>query len=153
MSLPKAADALHDIILPAKVNPWPPLAVWLLLGAVALIVTGLGLWLLRRHHQRAPVRAARQAMAGLDPNARDLPLQVQALLKRTALAYAPREAVAELSEQHWYAWLDKRVPGALQGRWPELMGNPYSDTPHHGGSALLSHADAVLAHFHKEGAC
>ncbi len=155
MSRANAAEGLHDIILPAQVSPWPPLTLWLLAAGLLIALLALALWLNRRRHRLAPMRAARQAIAGLDPNARDLPLQVQALLKRTALAYAPREAVAELSEQAWYRWLDQRLPPAEQGRWPELMGNPYSDAPQHGGPALLNHAERVLAALARgrEGAC
>ncbi|MBY6186050.1 DUF4381 domain-containing protein [Marinobacter hydrocarbonoclasticus] len=144
MTPDSATHALHDIVLPGAVSPWPPLAIWLLLIFVVLslaALAGLG-W--RRHRRAAPIRAARQALTSLDPNAPTLPLQVQALLKRTALAYGSRESIADLSDTAWYQWLDQQLPEAKRGQWPRLMGSPYSAQPNHGGKMLLNHAEVAL---------
>ncbi|MBY5992961.1 DUF4381 domain-containing protein [Ferrimonas balearica] len=136
--------ALHDITLPGPLSPWPALWVWLIpLALLALLA--LALWLYRRRrHRLAPLRAAQQELAQLKASEPTLPAQVQALLKRCCLAYYPREGVAKLSGDPWYAFLDRALAPTERGQWPKLMGNPYAAEPGHGGEALLRHCARVL---------
>jgi len=139
-----ASDALHDIILPSQLNPWPPLLVWLLLAILLVALIALALWQWRRYRRLAPVRAAQKQLVQLRADDRELPRQVHDLLKRTAMSYVARERVAELSVKDWYDWLDQALPESQRGQWLDLMGNPYRRDSGHGGQALLNHARQTL---------
>ena len=104
---------LRDIHLPEAIGWWPLAPGWWLLLALALI----GLGLLLRHFLRARARGAarRQALQQLGQltaeyeqhrDAAAFMAQVSSLLRRTMLAYAPREEVAGLTGDDWLAWLD-----------------------------------------------
>ena len=106
-----AADLsrLHDIVEPPPVAWWPPAPGWYVLIALALIAFG---YLLIRawSHWRANAyrREALRELAGADSVA-----AVSELLRRTALAFAPRSTLAELTGSQWPLWLAQRSPVAM----------------------------------------
>ena len=105
---------LRDLHLPEAIGWWPLAPGWWLL--IALAVIGLAL-LLRQHLRRRERGAARRhALQQL----KDLTAQYEQhrdavrfsaalseLLRRTMLAYAPRQEVAGLTGDAWLAWLDR----------------------------------------------
>jgi hypothetical protein len=104
---------LYDIITPAPVPWWPPAPGWYVVGGVALVLAVWAGWIVWRRRQAAAYRRA--ALAELqrlkartaDDAQRVLALQeLPTLVKRTALAAFPRQAVASLSSTAWLEFLD-----------------------------------------------
>jgi hypothetical protein len=97
---PAALANLRGLALPGSVAWWPPQPGWWLLAAGLLALMGCGVaWLVRRHRANAYRRAALRALPQTAPAA------LADLLKRTALAAAPRPAVAGLTGEAWAAFL------------------------------------------------
>lgn len=113
------ADSLRDIHLPPPVGWWPPAPGWWLLLALLTGLALLGFWWWRRRRLGSGwLREARTELAELrlrsmaDPATCRLRLgEYSALLRRVALATAPRERVAGLTGERWLAHLD-RLAGA-----------------------------------------
>lgn len=109
MAAPATLAALREIPLPPPISYAPQTAGWLVV-AVAL-VTVLGRAAFRRHVRWLANRYRRAALAELaDIERRGATAAVPALLKRTALAFAPRASVAALSDAEWLAFLDRTCP-------------------------------------------
>lgn len=105
---------LRDLHLPDAVGWWPLAPGWWLL--LALLATGLGLLLARAwKHWRggAARRLSLKQLARLQqayeakPDAVALSVGLSALLRRSMLAYAPRQEVAGLTGRKWLEWLDR----------------------------------------------
>ena len=133
---------LRDLHLPDAVAAWPPAPGWWLVIAVVLFALAylLRLWL--RNYARGAARryAMRQLSALVEAyeQHRDLVrfgAEASALLRRTMLAYAPREDVAGLTGDAWLAWLDRDLaqPVFVTGAGRALLDlpyrNPHSDLP------------------------
>jgi hypothetical protein len=110
---PTSLEHLYDIIMPAPVPWWPPAPGWDVVGGVAVVLAVWAAWRWWRRWQAAAYRRA--ALAELqrlkartaDEAQRALALQeVPVLVKRTALAAFPRQAVASLSGTAWLEFLD-----------------------------------------------
>ncbi|MDO6461133.1 DUF4381 domain-containing protein [Granulosicoccaceae sp. 1_MG-2023] len=103
---------LRDIVEPDAVSWWPPAPGWWLLGLliVALIAALIWWWRGRRPQPHWP-DAARSSLAGLKENNtledREWLAQVSVLVRRIALAGAPRSSVAALTGEAWLARLDE----------------------------------------------
>lgn len=102
---------LQEIPLPPA-PPWTPqTAGWAVVAALALAALAWGSWRAwRRYRANAYRRDALRELAEIE-RAGELSL-LPALLKRCALAIAPRDQVASLSGDPWLAWLDARCPAA-----------------------------------------
>ena len=102
---PEALAELREISLPEPVSCAPQTAGWYIVGA--LMVVGL-VWLaVRWHHSWRANRYRREALAELSALEREANLAaLPALVKRTALSFAPREQVAGLSGNRWLEFLD-----------------------------------------------
>ena len=108
---------LRDLHLPDAIGWWPLAPGWWVLIVMAAI--GLA-WLAWRWYRawrfNAPRRYALRELARCeadylehrDPVA--LGKQVSELLRRSMLAYAPRDEVAGLTGEAWLAWLDGNMP-------------------------------------------
>lgn len=129
---------LRDLHLPELVGWWPLAPGWWVVIGLALIALGL---LLRRSLQRRARGAARRhALRELDQlltqyeQHRDpvsFGARVSELLRRTMLAYAPREEIAGLTGDEWLRWLDRDLahPQFVAGPGRKLTELPYRN-PH-----------------------
>ncbi|MDX1403949.1 MAG: DUF4381 domain-containing protein [Woeseiaceae bacterium] len=111
---------LRDLHLPEAIGWWPPAPGWwfLILVAVAVLVY-YAVQAIRRWRHNALRRVAlgelrrirKQFAAGID----DITLakQLSELLRRTMLAYVPRQEVAGLTGERWLHWLDEGLDEKL----------------------------------------
>jgi len=105
---------LRDLHLPEAVSWWPLAPGWWVL--IALATAGL-IYLLYKQYRHWQGNAARRLALktfsqvrsdyenGADPVA--LGVALSELLRRSMLAYAPRDEVAGLTGDSWLAWLDQ----------------------------------------------
>lgn len=97
-------DRLHDLTVPPEVPWWPPAPGWyVVLSLVALAALRIG-WVCWRRWKTNEYR--RVALRQLE-SAKDV-TSVAELLRRTALAIAPRSTIANLSGDAWLKWLAER---------------------------------------------
>ena len=105
---------LRDLHLPEAVGWWPPAPGWWLLLALLLLAASYGLirawqaWRRDAARRAALAELARvQAVWAADRNVVALGARLSPLLRRTMLAYCPRQEVAGLTGSEWLAWLDR----------------------------------------------
>lgn len=105
---------LRDLHLPEAISWWPLAPGWWVV--IALFAVGLGYLIrlyLRNHARGAARRHALQQLQTLTAdfeqhhNAVTFSSDMSELLRRTMLAYAPRQEVAGLTGDDWLAWLDR----------------------------------------------
>jgi hypothetical protein len=123
-------DNLRDIHLPPPPGWWPPAPGWWVVAGVCALAAGL--WLLRRHRRRAPLRAAVHELDGLaaaharNPDPARLAAGLSRLLRRYAMWRFPQSGAAALTGEPWLRFLDQhggdgnfaRGPGALLATLP-----------------------------------
>ena len=99
-------DRLHDIALPPAVAWWPPAPGWYVVFTLALVAAA---WMAfrawKRWQSNAYRREAVRELASLGSSA-----AIAELLRRTALAIAPRSVIAEKSGTAWLDWLAAQFP-------------------------------------------
>lgn len=96
-------EQLNDIVEPNDASWWPPSWVALAVATIILVgVTILLIWIFRRWQQS---RARKTAMAQLLQQKNSSVEQLTVLLKRAALAYYPRELIAEKHSRAWLSFL------------------------------------------------
>lgn len=110
---PASLDRLADIVSMPSVLWWPPAIGWYFVIGTFILISILILVAALMNRQRNAYR--RLALAELDraasgPNAL---IEISAILKRTALAIMPRQAVAALSGERWMQWLEQMAPGVI----------------------------------------
>jgi hypothetical protein len=99
-------DRLHDLALPPAVPWWPPAPGWYVVFALALFAAA---WITLRAWKRWQSNAyRREALCELASLER--PAAIAELLRRTALAIAPRQVVAEKTGTAWLDWLAAQFP-------------------------------------------
>jgi hypothetical protein len=114
---PTSLDRLHDIVLPPTVPWWPLAPGWyVLLGLLTLAAA----WLAWRFWQRWRANAYRRAALRELTALRDAPA-IAELLRRTALAVAPRAAVAEKTGNAWADWLVAQSAEAMSPEVRQLL--------------------------------
>lgn len=108
---------LRDLHLPDAIGWWPLAPGWWFVLLMLAIVVGHGLRLAyQRRRHNAPRRYALRELARVEAeylqhrNPVVLATQLSALLRRSMLAYAPRQQVAGLTGNDWITWLDKGMP-------------------------------------------
>lgn len=116
---------LKDIPPPPPVSYAPQTVGWWVLGAIVLVVL---LWIAyRRWRKWQGNRYRRAAQAELDAITQALadPTQhsqaltaLPALVKRTVLAWAPRQVVAPMTGEVWLGYLDHTLTGENFARGP-----------------------------------
>lgn len=107
---------LRDVHYPEAIGFWPPAPGWWLLMVVVLSLGGLATYYFHRRwrHHRAR-RAALTALQSLEQDYRTsgdrhaVLAELSILVRRTALAYYPRTAVAGLAGDSWRAFLRRQV--------------------------------------------
>ena len=125
---------LRDLHLPEAVGWWPLAPGWWIVIALAVIALGL----LVRAWWRARARGAARRFAlrqlktiESDFEERKNPVEFGArlseLLRRTMLAYAPRQDVAGLTGDAWLRWLDRDLAKPLFSNGPgrQIVELPY----------------------------
>ena len=106
-----ALAQLQDIIHPEPIGAWPwAIGYWLVLALVIALITLLVIWLRKRARDFAPKKAAKQLLNQLDRQTTSYASDVNTLLKRTAMSYLSREAIASLDGEAWATWLDSYLP-------------------------------------------
>ena len=99
-------DRLHDLVLPPAVPWWPLAPGWYLVIALALVaVMWMTLRAWRQWQSNAYRREAARELASLESSA-----AIAELLRRTALAIAPRSEIAEKTGTAWLDWLTAQFP-------------------------------------------
>ena len=99
---PTSLDRLHDIVESPPVPWWPPAPGWYVVFAIAAVaVTWSGLYIWKQWRASAYRREALREL-----RAANTPAEIAELLRRTALAIAPRSQIASLSGDSWTEWLD-----------------------------------------------
>lgn len=96
-------DKLNDIVEPGSASWWPP--SWPAIAIAIALLAGLAFflfWLIRRRQQ---LRVRKTAIRQLQQNRNISIEELTILLKRTALAYYPRELVAEKHSRQWISFL------------------------------------------------
>ena len=140
---PGSLSLLNDIVVPEAVSWWPPAPGWYVVAILVSIALVIGAW--KGWHTRQTRRYRRQAIAELHAlresqnGPRTAAAQILILLKRTALAAYPREQVAGLSGDRWWAFLDHTSGDTtfVTNLGPRIANLAY-------GSELQGHADDQL---------
>ena len=125
---------LRDLHLPEVVGWWPLAPGWWFL--IALLATGLGYLLYKsflKWRRNAARRIALRELARIQQEYRhgvdeiSLAIELSELLRRTMLAYAPRQDVAGLTGEGWLRWLDQGLDDRpfSQGSGQNLESLPY----------------------------
>ncbi len=105
---------LRDLHLPEAISWWPLAPGWWVVIALALVALGYLAHLYLKYHSRGAAR--RYALRQLDAltaefeqngDAVAFSSNLSELLRRTMLAYAPRQEVAGLTGEAWLQWLDR----------------------------------------------
>lgn len=134
---------LHDIHLPPPVGWWPPaIGWWLLLGLILLATIAIWWWLRHWRSQafrREALRELQQLRQTSDALARITALSI--LLRRTALAIAPREVVAGLTGLAWLHFLDN---SGNTNRFSTGPGKLLLDAPYRPAMEEETNTDALL---------
>ncbi|WP_198780412.1 DUF4381 domain-containing protein [Shewanella putrefaciens] len=125
-----ALAQLQDIIHPDPIGAWPwAIGYWLVLALVIALITLLVIWLRKRARDFAPKKAAKQLLNQLDRQATSYASDVNSLLKRTAMSYLSREAIASLDGEAWAAWLDSYLPEHKRQHIGPLLAKRHQATP------------------------
>lgn len=104
---PASLENLHDIVEPAALSLWWPLAPgwWVILTLFTLGVAGFSY----RWFQRWRADGYRRSALG-ELNALSSGVRLSELLKRVALVAYPRGRVASLTGREWVAFLNANAP-------------------------------------------
>ena len=114
MSLENPLVNLKDIHLPPPVSFWPLAPGWWILAV--LMISSLfivGVWFYRQHKKRKPKTEALRILKDLQIlylNSQDEVTSLRSLsnlLRRTALTFHDKDAVASLQGSSWLEFLDK----------------------------------------------
>lgn len=100
-------DHLADIVVSPPVSWWPVAPAWYaVMGAVSLCLISAMVTIWQRRRRNAYRAAALAELERVGTGAEAV-TQIAHILKRTALAIAPRREVAALNGEHWLCWLDQ----------------------------------------------
>jgi hypothetical protein len=125
---------LRDLHLPEMIGWWPLAPGWWFL--IVLAAAGLGYLLYRsfmRWRRNASRRVALRELARIQKEYKSgvdevsLSIELSELLRRTMLAYAPRNEVAGLTGENWLHWLDQGLDQKMfsEGPGQNLESLPY----------------------------
>jgi len=110
-------DRLHDLVLPPTVPWWPPAPGWYVVFGLALAAAAVLAWRAWKRWQADGYRreALRELKAAADAPA------IAELLRRTALAFAPRPVVAAKTGTAWADWVAAQSNEAMTAQVRELL--------------------------------
>ncbi|MBK1880924.1 DUF4381 domain-containing protein [Luteolibacter pohnpeiensis] len=111
-------DRLHDIVEPPPVGWWPLAPGWLMLALVVLIIGIYFLLKKYRHWKSSAYRreAIRQIKISESANT------IACILRRTALAIAPRTTLATVYNDQWVDWLAAQTSISVPPRVQKILG-------------------------------
>ena len=137
-------DRLHDLVLPAPLPWWPPAPGWFVL--LAQLSLGVG-WISWRYWKRWQANAYRREALRQLKQLQDAPA-IALLLRRTALAVAPRPEIATKTGSAWVDWLAGLIPESMTPEVKQLLnfgvyGRPDADQD---VTALRSYAVRWITH-------
>ena len=98
---PTSLDRLHDIATPAPISWWPLAPGWIALGFLLLAIM---IWISIRRIHKWRSNAYRRAALREIGNCKTA-VEIATVLRRTALAIAPRKTIAHLNGTSWADWL------------------------------------------------
>ncbi len=105
-----ALAALKDIQTPEAIGYWPlAYGYWLVLALIVIALIAITIWVIKCHKNSAAKREALAQLNQLDDTHPQLAIEVNTLLKRSAMSYLPREQVAALEGEKWHQWLRQQV--------------------------------------------
>jgi hypothetical protein len=145
-------DQLQDIVEPPPVSMVPQTWAWGVVAALLLAAIAAGGWAWLRHRRAtawrraalAELRALAPAVEAGEPGAIG---RLQTLLRRVALATAPRAEVAGLTGAGWADYL-ARTGGRFGPLGATLADAPYRAAPVDEGRAALDAARAWIRRRH-----
>ena len=102
-------NPFEQIILPTDVpSAWPPAPVYWLILIVTIVVLLVITWLIKRHIKNTKiVKQALTELANLRSQKTASFSELNQLLKGLCLQYYPREAVASLSGEAWFDFIER----------------------------------------------
>ena len=136
---------LRDLHLPEMIGWWPLAPGWWFL--IVLVVAGLGYLLYRlfaKWRRNAARRIALRELSRIQKEYRhgvdeiSLAIELSELLRRTMLAYAPRNEVAGLTGDSWLRWLDR---GLDDKPFSEGSGQDVESLPYRSRDAIADDVD------------
>ena len=114
MSIENPLVNLKDIHLPPPVSFWPPAPGWWILALLLILFIFIGgVWLYRKYKKRKPRTEALRILKDLEilyRNSQDEVVSLRNLsnlLRRSALTFYDKDAVASLQGSSWLEFLDK----------------------------------------------
>lgn len=110
---PTSLDKLHDIALPPAVPWWPLAPGWYVVLVLVLVLVYRSL---KRWRANAYRRVALRELT----SARDAPT-IAEILRRTALAVAPREVIAGTTASVWPDWLSAHAAVPMTATVREVL--------------------------------
>lgn len=120
---PISLDQLHDLALPERVSWWPLASGWYVLAGVLLLCALMVLWRVWLGWRANAYRRAALRELAIAPDAAAVAL----VLRRTALAIAPRALVASKQGADWADWLSAQSGEVLSGvARAQLASAPYA---------------------------
>lgn len=138
---------LRDLHLPEAIGWWPLAPGWWVV--IALAVAAVVVLLRRYLRTRARGAARRYALLQLKEltaefeqhrDAVAFSSALSSLLRRTMLAYAPRQEIAGLTGDEWLAWLDRDLD---QPRFQSAAGRKLLELPYRAPREDVSAMDLV----------
>ena len=137
-------ERLHDLVVPPAIPWWPPAPGWYVVLAVVCGVLGFSVFCFwQRWWANAYRRAAMHELAVSNDAA-----GIVEVLRRTALAFAPRETVARMAGSAWADWLGGQSDEPMSSGIRELLmtGIYRGDVPQADTAALRDYAVRWIEH-------
>jgi hypothetical protein len=110
-------DRLHGIVLPPEVSWWPLAPGWYVVGGILAILI---LFFVHRAWKHWRADAYRRAALRELASAKDA-ATIAELLRRTALAAAPRPVIATKTGAAWLDWLNSQCREIMPGTVREQL--------------------------------
>ncbi len=113
---------LRDIHLPEEIGIWPlSFGWWILIALSALTIILLSIWLFKRWRYLAPKRQAISELQNIKQDQPNWHIELNSLLKRTALSYFQQSEVASLHTQNWVTFLASQLAESKQQEFCRVM--------------------------------
>ena len=137
-------DQLHDVVPPRDIGWWPLAVGWYVVGAALVVLLLIFAYRMWKNWQANAYRRA--ALRELE-NAPDVNT-VATILRRTALAVAPRSLVAGKTGDSWVDWLASVSPDSIPDQVRHQLALGIYGRPDAGGDVetIRRYADQWIRH-------